>query len=220
MAKSTISWDQDRLTLSEKETLQELIDKGAEIYAAPIEIEHKGQLETLGITYSECRTWHIGSERFIVHLTPADKATYDYQLGELRKKHRDAYRKHRCKIPGTLKPLIPCPECNSCANCPFPEYRDQHQPDNISWDGLIDSGYEEVSNTDEIRLANIRVMLESVSAEISAVNPKFTAAITLKEFYGFTVPEIADMMEDSERNVYYYIAQAKEIGKKLKKKYQ
>lgn len=216
MAKE-ITWE--RLTPTEAKTLAALKETGREICAAPIEIEFKEQLTSLGITWDDCKTWHIGSESITVHLTPADRNTYDFQLRELHRKHRDSYRQKRCKVPGKLKALIPCPECNSCANCPFPAYRDQHQPDNISWEGMIDSGYEEVSNTDEIRLVNIRVMLESVSAEISAVNPKFTEAITLKEFYGFSVPEIADMMEDSERNIYYYIAQAKEIGQKLKNKY-
>ena len=36
-------------------------------------------------------------------------------------------------IPGKLKPLIPCPEKNSCKNCPYPQCRDSHLPD-LSWD--------------------------------------------------------------------------------------
>lgn len=220
MAKSTISWNQDRLTSLEKETLQALIDKGAEIYAAPIEIEHKGQLETLGITYSECRTWHIGSERFIVHLTPADKATYDYQLGELRKKHRDSYRQNRCKIPGTLKPLIPCPECNRCSECPYPEYRDQHKPDDLSWDTLIESGYEETDHIDFIEQVETRVTLVEVCEEIRAKDPRFLKAIVLKHYYQLSVPEIAERMNTTERNIYYFISEAVKIGKAYKQRNQ
>ena len=85
MAKEIV-WDS--LTQEEARTLENLRKNGIEIYAAPIEIEHKEQLETLGITQQECRTWYIGSEKVIVHLTPADKGTYHFLLDELRTRHR------------------------------------------------------------------------------------------------------------------------------------
>ena len=53
MAKEIV-WDS--LTQEEAQTLENLRKNGIEIYAAPIEIEHKEQLETLSITQQECRT--------------------------------------------------------------------------------------------------------------------------------------------------------------------
>ena len=86
MAKE-IKWE--RLTPTEAQTLAELNANGIEVYAAPIEIEKKAkdrqaQFESLGITQDDCKTWRIGSEKVIVHLTPAPKHIYDLMLNDLR----------------------------------------------------------------------------------------------------------------------------------------
>ena len=220
MAKE-LKWD--RLTPTETETLTALVNSGKEVYAAPIEIEHREQLETLGITYEECRTWRIGSEKVIVHQTPADKETYDMLLSDLRTKHRNEYRRRRCQIPGTLKPTILCPECYSCTNCPFPEYRDQHRANNLSWEQMTENAYEgdgqdtEAYEDPAFHQAEVKMELDAVSRVIRAENPKFLAAIVLKEYHDLTVKEIAKIMKDTERNVYYYISEAKRIGKQYKK---
>ena len=91
---------------TEAETLAALEKSGTEVYAAPIEIEHKEQLESLGISWSQCRTWRIGSEPVTVHLTPADKATYKFLVNELRSRHRDEYRAKRCMIPSSVSQSV------------------------------------------------------------------------------------------------------------------
>jgi len=53
MAKN-IEWAD--LTPTEAETLSALEKSGREIFAVPIEIEHREQLETLGISWEQCRT--------------------------------------------------------------------------------------------------------------------------------------------------------------------
>ena len=131
------------LTPEEAQTLAELKRRDVEIFATPIEIEHKGQLESLGITWYQCKTWYIGNQKVIVHLTPTDKSCYKFLLNSLREKHRKDYRSERCKIPGMLKPLIACPESNHCSKCPYPEYRDKHKSNTISWDDLMETGCEE-----------------------------------------------------------------------------
>lgn len=210
--------DLNDLTKEEVRTLKKLIADGIEPQAAPIEIESKEQLKALGLTWDQCKRWDIMTEKITIHVSPADKETADMLLKDLRNKYRKAYRVDRCKIPGKKKVLIRCPECNSCKECPYPQYRDNRQPDNLSWDALIDTGYDEAQHTDDIHLSDIKSLLEAVTAEISAVNPKFTEAITLKEFYGYSVKEIAEKMHDTERNIYYYIAQAKEIGAAYKER--
>ena len=227
MAKE-IKWE--RLSRSEAETLAELVKSGAEIYPAPIEISddpelRKAQFESLGISWQDCKTWYIGSEKVIVHLTPSDKATHDLLLGDLRARHREAFRRSRCQIPGKLKPTIPCPECNKCAACPYPQYRDQHKANNLSWEGLIESSFEKNYNEDydgdptedpRARQAEVRMELDAVCKAIDAKNPLFTKAIVLKEFYGFSVDEIAEKLGTTKRNVYYYLDEAKKIGRKYK----
>ena len=69
------------ISFEEIEHTTQLVKDGCVNYYAPIEIEHSGQLETLNITWNDCRTWHIGSERVTVYLCPADEATYRFLLG-------------------------------------------------------------------------------------------------------------------------------------------
>ena len=212
---NSIEWAD--LTPEEVRTLADLERRGVEIFAAPIEIEHRDQLETLGIGWSQCRTWHIGSEQVKVHLTPADEATYKLLLGDLRSRQRDEYRKKRCLIPGKLKPTIFCPECNQCSDCPYPEYRDKHQANNLSWETLIESGYEEAHQDSNIHHLEVMSELESVCKIINAKNPKYLAAIVLKEYYGLMVDEIAEKMHETKRNVYFYLSEAMKIGMKYRK---
>lgn len=214
MAKE-IKWE--RLTPTEAQTLKELEISGAEIYAAPIEIEHKEQLETLGITWEECRTWYIGSEKVIIHPTPADKDTYLFLLGELRTKHRKAYRSRRCQIPGKRKSLIMCPECNRCAECPYPEYRDQHKASNISWDTLVESGYEGEANDRMLEQLQAKLAYEELRDLMNAENPIITQIFEMKECDNYSVEKIAEKLHITERNVYYYLSRAKAIGKKYNK---
>lgn len=53
-------------------------------------------------------------------------------------------------------------------------------------------------------------------ALITAQSPKFAQAIVLKEYYGLSVAEIAQKLNATERNIYYYLDQAKKIGKQDK----
>ena len=68
-----------------------------------------------------------------------------------------------------------------------------------------------------MRLTDIRLELEDVCRVMDKKNPKFAKAIVLKEFFGFSVPEIAKKLDDSERNIYYYLTEAKKIGKQYRK---
>lgn len=199
-----------QLTPEELDTLDRLTRNGIAVYLAPIEIENRDQFVTLNITQDQCRTWHIGSERVLVHLTPADEQTYHFLLGELRARHRVEYRRKRCLIPGELKPLIVCPECNRCAECPFPEYRDQHQANELSWEELIGSGHEGSEQSDD---PDTKLTLEEVCKIIDAKNPKYTKAIVLKEYFGLSVAEIARELGTTERNVRFFIDEAKRIGR-------
>ena len=214
MAKEIV-WDS--LTQEEARTLENLRKNGIEIYAAPIEIEHKEQLETLGITQQECRTWYIGSEKVIVHLTPADKGTYHFLLDELRTRHRKEYRSRRCQIPGKNKPLIMCPECNRCSECPYPEYRDKHKANSISWDGLIESGYEGEADNCMVEQLQAKLEYEEIRTLMDSENPIIAQVFEMKERDGFSVSEIADRLHIKPRNVYYYLDRAKAIGKKYNK---
>lgn len=211
MAKE-IKWDNVTLTSDEVRTLNELRNQGKEVYAAPIEIEHGDQLESLGISWSQCRTWYIGNERITVHLTPSDEETYRFLLGELRARHRDDYRNSRCMVPGKYR-LIRCPECNSCRKCPYPEYRDQRQPTVISWDDGIESDSREMAE-----LYEAKVQYEEIRELMIREDPLIAQVFELKEGSGMTVKEIADRLGLSIRQVYYYLQKVQDIGRKYKER--
>ena len=211
MAKE-IKWESVTLTSDEVRTLNELRNKGKEVYAAPIEIEHGDQLESLGISWSQCRTWYIGNERITVHLTPSDEETYRFLLGELRARHRDEYRNSRCMVPGKYR-LIRCPECNSCRRCPFPEYRDQRQPTVISWDEGI-----ETQSRGMAELQDAEMLYEEIRELMIREDPLIAQVFELKEGSGMTVKEIADRLGLSIRQVYYYLQKVQDIGRKYKER--
>ena len=211
MAKE-IKWENVPLTSDEKRTLNELRNNGKEVYAAPIEIEHSSQLESLGISWSQCRTWYIGNERITVHLTPSDEETYRFLLGELRARHRNDYRNSRCMVPGKYH-LIRCPECNSCRKCPYPEYRDQRQPTVISWDEGIESDSREMAE-----LYEAKVQYEEIRERMVREDPLIAEIFEMKEGSGMTVKEIADRLGLTPRQIYYYLQKAQDIGRKSRER--
>ncbi len=215
MAKEIV-WDS--LTPTEAKTLADLQASGKEIFAAPIEIEHREQLEPLGINWSQCRTWRIGSEKVAVRLTPADEQTYKFLLGELRAKHRNAYCDRRCKIPGKRPgTLIRCPECNKCSACPFPEYRDKHEPDIISRDAMVESGYEDEGDTRMMEQLQAKLEYEDIRKLMDKENPIIARVFEMKVVDGLSADKIADTLGIAKRNVYYYLDRAKAIGQKYNK---
>lgn len=213
--KNDISWEA-QLTAAELEQKAALEANGEVVYGAPLEITDEHQLHDLGLTWDNCRTWRVGTDRVKVHLTPSNQETHDFLLKELRSQHNKTHREKRCMVPGTRKPIIRCPESNHCTACPYPAIRDNHMPNTISWDKLIEDCGEE-SQPDEHNQLEVKMELQAVMQEINVVNPKFMQAIILK-FSGYSAREIAEMMHDTERNIYYFIAEAKKIGAIFKSK--
>lgn len=193
-------------------------ESGEELYEAPIPINGREDLANYHITWEDCKTLHFGnSEGVCVYFFP----TTNRELAEgfwkmLNSEHSREYRKNRCLIPGKLKPLIVCPDTNKCSKCPYPDCRDKHQANTVSWEGLIQDGYDVPDTRDEKRESEIRMELDEVCELIRQKNPKYLLAIKLKEYYGLSVSEIAEKLNETERNVYYYIKRATEIGKLYK----
>lgn len=205
------------ISFEEIEQATQLVKDGCVNYYAPIEIEHSGQLETLNITWNDCRTWHIGSERVTVYLCPADEATYRFLLGELRRKHRNGYRAVRCMVEGKLKPLIRCPESNKCSACPYGRKPEDREANIISWDGLIESGYEGEADNRMVEQLQAKLEYDEIRTLMDSKNPIIAQVFEMKERDGFSVSEIADRLHIKPRNVYYYLDRAKAIGKKYNK---
>ena len=204
-----IVWED--LTREEEETLADLKASGKEIYAAPIEIEHREQLETLGISWSQVRTWKIGSEEVKVHLTPAPKEVYDMLLGDLRKRHRDGFRSVRCMVEGKSGRLIRCPDHHSCRNCPFGKTPDDRDANVISWDQCVAEGYEPASadNTEE-RIADL-CEYEQIRERLYAADPDLVTMVEMKAA-GYSVKQIAEHLHKLPITVYKSFERIARIG--------
>lgn len=204
----------EQLTAEELETLTRLVRNGITVHFAPIEIEDRSQFEALHITQNQCRTWRIGSEQVLIHLTPADEATYRFLLNELRSKHRKGYRSVRCMVPGRQKPLIRCPDTNKCSDCPYGRKPEDRDPNEISWDGLIEAGIEPKITDHTTPKAETELMYKELLDLMAREDPVIAKAYNWKEHLGYDVKEIANKLQLSDRQVRYLLQKAETIRAK------
>ena len=195
-------------------------NNGETVYYAPIEIRDKADLANYGISWDDCKTLHFGqSDRVIVYYFPTtNKKFADSQWADLNTAHSRGYRSSRCLVPGKVKPWIVCPDTNKCSRCPYHRNPEDRQASVISWDGLIESGYEPESEDRELAARLAWMEFEEVKKVMDRKDPNIARAIILKEMHGYDVSEIAAKLHLTERQVYYLLQQAKNIGKQYKEK--
>ena len=219
IAEMTKTEQWENLTPEEARTLEELLENGVEVCAAPIEIEGSEHLRALGLDRKSCKTWRIGTEKIIVHLTPANRATSEMLTRDIWKQHSLEYRRRRCLLPGKAKTHKLCPPENRCTDCPYPDCRDRQFIRQVSWDELLDDafvGHPDGSCEDsEFRRAEVRADLEALCEEINRYNPLYLRALRMREFDRMTASEIARELNTTRRQVYYYISEAQRLGKEL-----
>lgn len=193
---------------------------GEILYDCPVRIENKADLDNYGITWDDCRTLNFhGSERMTVFFLKVKSRTFaESQWAYLDTQHSRGYASTRCMVPGKKKAFIKCPDTNSCAHCPYGRKPEDKEAPVISWDGLVESGYEPGagSNTEEqiyakLEYTDIRILMDEE-------DPRIAQAFEMKELYGYKVAEIAKMLNVSEPRVYQLIARAKVIGREYRRK--
>ena len=191
-------------------------ENGEIVYYAPIEINGIEDLKNYGITWDDCKTLYFGtSDPIIVYYFPTtNKALADFQWAELNVQHSKGYRSTRCNVLGKRGGLIRCPDTNQCRECPYGRRPEDRKPNIISLDRLSESGYEEAVE-DRVMTAKLAWMeFEGLKKRMDAKDPNIARAIVLKEMHGYKVCEIAEELGIDERQVYYCLQQAKDIGKK------
>ncbi len=198
----------DRYTYEEITTIHRMIAAGEPIYLAPVEVKRRENLETLHITYAECKTWHIGAEPICVHLTPASAEVYDLLLGDLRARHRDGVRKSRCMVIGKRGRPIRCDERNRCAECPYGRKPEDRENQEISWDEMLAGGYEETGADTTANTVIAKMEIEEVEARLDSRDPRIMKAIRMRDA-GYDVKEIMDKLGLSQRRVYQLLKVAK-----------
>ena len=102
----------------------------------------------------------------------------------------------------------------SCATCP---YKGKKQAPIISWDGLVETGYEPVGSAPVDEQVGAKMEYECIKAMMYAEDTRIARAFEMKELQGYSVTEIAKELEISQPRVYQLIARAKTIGMEYRK---
>lgn len=188
---------------------------GEILYDCPIEIKSKEDLQNYGIGWEDCRTLSFhGSEKITVYFYKTkNRDLAEYQWGYLNTQHSKGYRITRCMIPGILKTWIRCPDTNSCINCP---YKDVKKSPIISWEGLVEAGYEPtaIASAEEQAIEDMeyhsikKAVMESADGVAGKV-------LEMKEL-GYSVAEIAEMLHIKEQRAYRLISRGKFAYKEIK----
>ena len=89
----------------------------------------------------------------------------EYQWSYLDTQHSRGYASVRCMIPGKRKAFIKCPDTVSCATCP---YKGKKQAPIISWDGLVETGYEPVGSAPVDEQVGAKMEYECIKAMMDA----------------------------------------------------
>lgn len=188
---------------------------GEILYDAPIEIKNKEDLNNYGITWNDCRTLNFhGSEEVTVYFFKTEnRALAEYQWSYLDTQHSRGYASTRCMIPGKRKAFIKCPDTNPCSTCPR---RDEKQSPVISWDGLIESGYEHAADSSLEEQTMAKMEYAAVKAMMDAEDPRIAKVLEMLEVGGFSVKEIAKELKVSASRVYQLKDRAKAIGKEYR----
>ena len=188
---------------------------GTILYDAPIQIRDQEDLDNYHISWRDCRTLNFhGSERLTVYFMAVEsRALAEYMWASLDTQHSRGFASTRCWIPGKRKPFIRCPDTISCANCP---HKEDKQAPVISWDGLVESGYEAAAGASPEENAVAKSEYRSIKAVMDAEDPRISKAFEMKELLGFTVKEIATELHISEPRVYQLVARAKAIGREYR----
>ena len=196
----------------ELETVRRLLSEGKRVWMAPVVIENDGQLETLYVSRSRCRTWHSGPEKRLVYLTPADEGTFLFLKRGFDSARRRADRNRRCMIPGTRNEYVRCPDCYNCDQCPFGRCGDVRTVRTVSRDLLLETELETAvceDTPEDIVLR--REILTEIRERMRRKNERILQAFEMKVEQGYDVQEVADVLGETSRNVYYYLSEAKRI---------
>ena len=187
-------------------------ENGEILYDCPIEIKDKADLDNYGISWNDCKTLNFhGSERVTVYFYKSESM----EFAQSQWSYLDA--SVRCMVPGKQKAFIKCPDTNSCARCPYGRKPEDKQAPVISWDGLIESGYDPASEYTTEEHIHAKLEYAAIRALMDKEDIRIAEAFEMKELYGYKVAEIAKKLKVSEPRVYQLIARAKAIGKQYRK---
>ena len=197
-------------------------ENGEKLFFAPVRIRNENDLKTFMVDKSARWTLPFGQSalkyKVLYFMTESEEMSEDFWI-RINSEHSRENRLKRCLVPGKRRPLIPCPECNSCSRCPFPAYRDKHEMQEVVFDDEIKVQRTRSTESPDYHKLEVKWKIQGACKMMDEQNPLFAKAIILKEYNGYTVPEIAEILHCTEYDVRYYLRRATEIGKEFKKDY-
>ena len=197
-------------------------ENGEKLFFAPVRIRNDNDLKTFMVDKSARWTLPFGHSalkyKVLYFMTESEEMSEDFWM-KINSEHSRENRLKRCLVPGKRRPLIPCPECHSCAKCPYPEYRDKHEMQEVVFDDEIKVQRTRSTESPDYHKLEVKWKIQGACKMMDEQNPLFAKAIILKEYNGYTVSEIAEILHCTEYDVRYYLRKATEIGKEFKKEY-
>ena len=192
---------------------------GEILYDCPIEIKDQADLNNYGITDEDCRFLNFnGSQKMRVYFykTP-DRAFAESQWEYINNLHSSGYFSVRCMVPGKRKAFVKCRDTNKCSACPYGRTPETKQAPVISWDGLLETGWEPDASESVEHQVMAKLEYQAIRTVMDAEDPRIALAFEARVLYGDSVKEIAVDLGVSEPRVYQLINRAKAIGKQYRK---
>ena len=192
---------------------------GELLFDAPVEIKDDADMKNYGITDKDCRFIHFGSsEKVRVYFYKTSNRQFaESQWEYINNQHSAGYFNSRCMVPGKRKAYVRCRDTNKCTNCPYGMTPEKRQAAVVSWDGLVETGWEPVPAESVEHQVLAKIEYEEIRARMDAEDKKIAQAFEAKELLGDSVRKIAHDLGVSEPRVYQLIARAKAIGKEYRK---
>lgn len=192
---------------------------GEILYDCPIEIKGQADLDNYGIGWNDCKTLNFhGSEKITVFFFKTENRAFaEAQWRCLDTQHSSGYFSVRCMVPGKRKAFIRCRDTNKCSECLYGRTPETKQAPVISWDGLLDTGWEPIPEASIEHQVMAKLEYQAIRSLMDAEDPRIAIAFEAKELYGDSVKQIATDLGVSEPRVYQLISRAKAIGKQYRK---
>jgi hypothetical protein len=192
---------------------------GEILYDCPIEIKGQADLDNYGIGWDDCKTLNFhGSEKMTVYFFKTENRAFaESQWSYLDTQHSSGYYSVRCMVPGKRKAFIKCRDTNKCSACPYGMTPETKQAPVISWDGLLETGWEPDASESVEHQVMAKLEYQAIRTVMDAEDPRIALACEARVLYGDSVKEIAVDLGVSEPRVYQLINRAKAIGKQYRK---
>lgn len=194
-------------------------EDGTILYDMPVEAATIQNLKDFDATPDDFVTIKFGGTdgiRVLFVKTP-NRELAEYQWSYLTEQHNEKVRAARCMVPGKHGGWVICHKDNDCRHCPFGKKPEQKTRNTISWDRLIEKGYEpEMTVPVETQVIR-KIDLENLQARMDDEDKRLWQALWRKEIYGDSVSEIASDLGLSDQMVYKLVQHAKEIAREYRR---